>query len=223
MPLRECLADVFAASARDEHENVDPMEDVDLDEIERVYDSLAKSERIVRGYTEFGFDDKGTRRTYSTSDPDAVEESDARPTVGRPYGNPLFRAEGDLFESVGVGSGGRGGGGDVFDSVSRATRVAPSRSASPALDGSFSWRGPGGALSSTRPSSAPRSHSRSQPWSQPWSQPQPRDRSPRRPTFATAGRGRRPASLMYELGTPRRGGARGGAAARGRGRHCLST
>ena len=214
MPLRECLADVFAASARDEHENVDPMEDVDLDEIERVYDSLAKSERIVRGYTEFGFDDKGTRRTYSTSDPDAVEESDARPTVGRPYGNPLFRAEGDLFESVGVGSGGRGGGGDVFDSVSRATRVAPSRSSSPALDGSFSWRGPGGALSSTRPSSAPRSHSRSQPWSQPWSQPQPRDRSPRRPTFATARRGRRPASLMYELGTPRGGGARGGAAVR---------
>ena len=212
VPLRECLADAFAASARDEHENVDPMEDVDLDEIELVYDTLAKSERIVRGYTEFGFEDKGVRRAYRTSEPDAVEESDARPTVGRPYGNPLFRAEGILFESVGVGSGGRGGGGDVFDSVSRATRVAPAssrvRSPESALDGSFSWRGPGGVLSSTRPSSAPRSHSRSHPWSQLRS----RDRSPRRPMFA--GGRTRPASLMRELGTPRGGGARGDATRR---------
>ena len=69
VPLRECLADAFAASARDEHENVDPMEDVDLDEIELVYDTLAKSERIVRGYTEFGFEDKGVRRAYRTSNP----------------------------------------------------------------------------------------------------------------------------------------------------------
>ena len=212
VPLRECLADAFAASARDEHENVDPMEDVDLDEIELVYDTLAKSERIVRGYTEFGFEDKGVRRAYRTSEPDAVEESDARPTVGRPYGNPLFRAEGILFESVGVGSGGRGGGGDVFDSVSRATRVAPAssrvRSPESALDGSFSWRGPGGVLSSTRPSSAPRSHSRSHPWSHLRS----RDRSPRRPMFA--GGRTRPASLMRELGTPRGGGARGDATRR---------
>ena len=104
------------------------MEDVDLDEIELVYDTLAKSERIVRGYTEFGFEDKGVRRAYRTSEPDAVRRIRRQTNRRSTYGNPLFRAEGILFESVGVGSGGRGGGGDVFDSVSRATRVAPASS-----------------------------------------------------------------------------------------------
>ena len=98
VPLRECFADVFKDA---HHENDDPFHAVDADEMERVYDSLAKSERIVGGYTRFGFVDKGARKVYCTADPDAVEETRAvtQGALGVPFGNPLFRAEGELFDN----------------------------------------------------------------------------------------------------------------------------
>ena len=93
VPIRECLAEVF----KDAHvENDDPLDAVDADEMDEVYESLARSERIVGGYTRFGFEEKGAMRVYCTADPDAVEE-EPKGTVGVPFGNPLFRAEGELF------------------------------------------------------------------------------------------------------------------------------
>ena len=154
VPLRECLADVLA----DAHDaSVDsPLRDVELDEIENVYDSLARSERIVGGYTRFGFEEKGAKLTFTTSDPDAVEESAAEtPVASKPFGNPLFRAEGDLFERAArVGSSARrgasGGGGASFEipsSRSRGPLPRPASSPSP-------FGPPGGVPSSARPSSA---------------------------------------------------------------------
>lgn len=103
VPIRECLADVFKHA---HVENDDPFDAVDADEMERVYDSLAASERIVGGYTKFGFEDKGARHVYCTADPDAVEEEPAvTQGVGVPFGNPLFRAEGELFENKNLGGG----------------------------------------------------------------------------------------------------------------------
>lgn len=93
VPIRECLAEVF----KDAHvENDDPLDAVDADEMDEVYESLARSERIVGGYTRFGFEEKGAMRVYCTADPDAVKE-EPKETVGVPFGNPLFRAEGELF------------------------------------------------------------------------------------------------------------------------------
>lgn len=53
VPLRECLADVLAHTDHTEQPEVDP------GDIERVYDSLAKSERIVGGYTKFSVNTVG--------------------------------------------------------------------------------------------------------------------------------------------------------------------
>ena len=99
VPIRECLADVF----KDAHvENDDPLDAVDADEMDEVYESLARSERIVGGYTRFGFEEKGAMRVYCTADPDAVEQ-EPMGTVGVPFGNPLFRAEGELFDDASDG------------------------------------------------------------------------------------------------------------------------
>ena len=99
VPIRECLADVF----KDAHvENDDPLDAVDADELDEVYESLARSERIVGGYTRFGFEEKGAMRVYCTADPDAVEHEPTG-TVGVPFGNPLFRAEGELFDDASDG------------------------------------------------------------------------------------------------------------------------
>ena len=99
VPIRECLADVF----KDAHvENDDPLDAVDADEMDEVYESLARSERIVGGYTRFGFEEKGAMRVYCTADPDAVEQEPTG-TVGVPFGNPLFRAEGELFHDASDG------------------------------------------------------------------------------------------------------------------------
>ena len=81
-------------------ENDDPLDAVDADEMDEVYESLARSERIVGGYTRFGFEEKGAMRVYCTADPDAVEQEPLAEAVGVPFGNPLFRAEGELFDDV---------------------------------------------------------------------------------------------------------------------------
>jgi hypothetical protein len=74
VPLRECLAEVLA--------NTDEADEVDPAEIERLYESLARSERIVGGYTEFSVDTGGNssgRRLYSTSCPELAEKPTFEP------------------------------------------------------------------------------------------------------------------------------------------------
>lgn len=106
VPIRECLADVLA-------ENRSDLPDVDFDDYEAVYDALLQSEKIVRGRTSFAVEvDDATTLRYSTARPDAPEVAStsggARGDRGKPFGNPLFRAEGDLFENVAPGGGGGG-------------------------------------------------------------------------------------------------------------------
>lgn len=120
VPIRECLADVLA-------ENRSDLPDVDFDDYEAVYDALLQSEKIVRGRTSFAVEvDDATTLRYSTARPDAPEVAStsggARGDRGKPFGNPLFRAEGDLFENVAPGGG---GGGWPPRAVAVAARASP--------------------------------------------------------------------------------------------------
>ena len=190
VPIRECLADVF----KEAHvENHDPLDAVDADEIDEVYESLARSERIVGGYTRFGFEEKGAMRVYCTADPDAVEQEPVEPaqTVGVPFGNPLFRAEGELFDD-GTNPVARP------SLAARSLRSVETSSRVPASARSRASRTPHASRASTRLFTETSARNRPPPVAAtaPRRGPPPGSATtlPRRPLFASTTRPRRPPS-----------------------------